>query len=363
MCETLDTRIIHPQLTPNLYKILTEQITFDNYYVPVYQQGATLNSEFMAQVGMLPVTDVGYRADFGYYYGQNDFSAYSLPGQLKNFGYNTYYFINNPGISYNRNILMPNYGFETAKFLEDLQTAGLPASRNDRDIMGFFDTYVDFGQRFFVAVSTMSMHGGDDKKSGPDVDFVKGLFPGLDAAVVSYFVKAMEFDNFIGLLLDRLEAEGVSDNTLIVFYPDHYNYEERKLYEYLDIDIFDKSVVHRQTLMMYAGGAGKALIEDYMRDKAFVGSTIDIAPTVLNLLTGGGDYTYFTGSDIFDRKSIVFFPDLTVTDGYNWLTVDGKYTGADGGREKLEADFLNLLKIYDYQRALFSLNYFNASFV
>lgn len=363
LCESLDTRIIHPQLTPNLYHIMQNEITFENYYVPMYHQGATLNSEYMATVGMLAATDIGYRADFGYFYSGNTFSAYSLAGQLGGLGYDTYYFHNNVGITYERDRLIPNYGFKTVKFIEDLIDINPQASSRDSHLMDFMDYYVDCGQKFYMHMSAMSMHGGNADRYAENMPYVKSLFPNLKKGVAEYFAKAMEFDAFVGRLLQKLNDEGIADKTMVVFFPDHLNYFERKVYKYLNVDMFDKSAVHKQTLMVYVGDkdGNKTKLEGLTDGKDYMGSTIDLTPTILNLLTPGAssfDYTYFAGGDIFDGKGVVLFPDMTVSDGKNWLTIDKKYKGDPAGRAALDAAMLDTVRIYNYQKDIFAMDYF-----
>jgi len=89
--ETLETRFIDPVLTPNLFKMMDEGMSFDNFYTPVFQQGATCNSEFMSLSGLGAITTNDWSNNICDSYGNNTYT-YSLPSQLKEQGYDTYYF-------------------------------------------------------------------------------------------------------------------------------------------------------------------------------------------------------------------------------------------------------------------------------
>jgi len=89
--ETLETRFINPVLTPNLFLMKSEGLSFDNFYTTVFQQGATCNSEFMSITGMSAITSNDWSSNICDSYSENTFS-YALPEQLNSIGYNTYYF-------------------------------------------------------------------------------------------------------------------------------------------------------------------------------------------------------------------------------------------------------------------------------
>ena len=89
--ETLETRFIDPVLTPNLYMMLNDGYTFDNYYTPVFQQGATCNTEFMSLTSISAVRSNHTINNVCDSYVDNTYT-YALPNQLESIGYNTYYF-------------------------------------------------------------------------------------------------------------------------------------------------------------------------------------------------------------------------------------------------------------------------------
>jgi phosphoglycerol transferase MdoB-like AlkP superfamily enzyme len=155
--------------------------------------------------------------------------TYSLPNQLEDIGYDTYYFHSGYEWFYNRKTFVPNYGFNTVKFQEDLISNGYPDfyDRFDTEMIYFLDEYVDYTEPFHLNLLTYSMHGAYDQvEFNKYSDRVEAAHPGneFDSEIVNYMEKLVEFDELLGLIMDRLEENGQLDNTLFVVYPDHYPY-------------------------------------------------------------------------------------------------------------------------------------------
>lgn len=365
-------------VSPNLYKMRNEAYVFDNYYVPTFFEGATINSEFMAFNAQYALSATkNYTANFGDTFFSNYFGDYSLPGQLKNNGYSTYYIHNDSETFYNRGTLTYNEGFDNRYFDEDLQAAGTKAERiYDTRLIEFFDLFEDrlvADDNFYLNIDTYSMHAGSENKYLNHMPQVERAFErvgvnikSVDKAILSYYTKIVEFDNFLGMLLEKLDSLGLSDNTAVMLFPDHYYYALTPsiMQTYLGVDPLSYEV-HHNKLMLLSPKLGAA------KDDTLA-STIDITPTLLNMLvgTGGASYRYFMGEDIFDSgEKFVAFSDLTVFDGTTYLTatgaltVEGKsYNPATGSLNIDTSGLVNfqvdVIKEYEVSKSMLTLDFF-----
>lgn len=355
--ETLETRFIDPILTPNLYLMQSEGLAFDNFYTPVFQQGATCNSEFMSITGMSAITTNDWSNNICDAYSENTFT-YALPVQLKANGYNTYYFHSGHEWFYNRETIIPQYGFDTVAFQEDLFEEGYSdfTEKYDTDMLDFFDEYVDYSSPVYINLLTYSMHGAyDQEEYFKYSDRVEAAHPdnGYDEEIVNYMEKLVEFDNMIGLIMDDLEANGELDNTLFVIYPDHFPYmmNTNTYLEYIGVEKGSHEI-YRQELIIYATDMDGDVISN-------PGSTIDIAPTILNMLDSSLNFKYFLGTDLFsDTENFILFSDLTITDGGAYLYLNEELLGHEVHYAILENALEAEITALEIQKKLLRIDYF-----
>ncbi len=355
--ETLETRFITPVLTPNLYLMQSEGMTFDNYFTPVFQQGATCNSEFMSITGMRAITSNDWSNNICDSYSENTFT-YAIPHQLEGIGYDTYYFHSGHEWFYNREIIIPQYGFKTVAFQEDLISEGYNEfnEKYDTEILYFFDEYVDYTNPVYINLLTYSMHGAyNQEEFFKYSDRVDAAYPlgGLDSEIVNYMEKLVEFDNMLGLIMDELEDNGELDNTLFAIFPDHYPYM-MNTNTYLDfIGVEDDSHEYmRQELIIYATDMDGEIISK-------AGSTIDIAPTLLNMVDSSLEFKYFLGTDLLSvEDNFVLFSDLTISDGGAYLYLNENLLGHEVHYAILEAALEVEITALEIQKKILIIDYF-----
>ncbi len=354
--ETLETRFIDPVLTPNLYNMMTNGYSFDNYFTPVYQQGATCNSEYMSLTGLGSITTNDWSNNICDAYSGN-YIPYSLPNQLKEIGYNTYYFHSGYEWFYNRKEMVPSYGFETVKFQEDL----IPKypdfyDRFDTEMLKFFDEYVNYDEPFYIDLLTYSGHGAYNQTEFDKYsDIVEAAHPGveLDPEIHNYMEKLVETDMMLGMIVDRLEENNQMDNTLFVIFPDHYPYmmNSETYSEYIDVGE-EEHEFKRQTMFMYATNMESTVFHT-------PGSTIDITPTILNMINSNLEFDYFMGTDLFsDTPNFILFSDLTITDGENYLYLNERHTGNEIDIPYLEAALEQEITAFEIQKKLLNIDFF-----
>lgn len=355
--ETLETRFINPVLTPNLFLMKSEGLSFDKFYTTVFQQGATCNSEFMSITGMSAITSNDWSSNICDSYSKNTFS-YALPEQLNSIGYNTYYFHSGHEWFYNRETIIPQYGFDTVAFQEDLFEAGYDdfSEKFDTNILDFFTEYVDYSNPVYINLLTYSMHGAyDQEEFFKYADRVEAAFPSneFDSEIVNYMEKLVEFDNMLGLIMEELEANGELDNTLFAIFPDHFPYmmNTNTYLEFIDVEEGSHEMM-RQELIIYATDMDGDIISK-------PGSTIDIAPTLLNMLDSSLEFKYFLGTDLFsDTDNFVLFSDLTITDGGAYLYLNEELLGHEVHYAILENALEAEITALELQKKLLIIDYF-----
>lgn len=356
--ETLETRFIDETLTPHLYQMTEEGMTFDQYYSTVFQQGATCNSEYMGMSGLVAISSNDWSSNICDSYSTNDIS-YALPNQLKGIGYNTFYFHSGYEWFYNRKEMVPNYGFETVKFQEDI----IPivgeenfTDRMDTDMMYFIEEYLTYDNPFMMTLLTYSMHGAYNQEEFEiHADQLEDAYPNndFDPQIRNYMLKLIEFDTMLGQLMDHLDQEGELDNTLFVIYPDHYPYmmEQEVYYSHIGIDD-DIHEVMNQTLILYATDMTGEVIHT-------PGSQIDITPTILNMIASDLSFDYFMGTDLLGTtENYVIFADMTITDGVNFLYLDETYIGDPSKFSILEQELADRITMLEIQKDLLNSNFF-----
>jgi phosphoglycerol transferase MdoB-like AlkP superfamily enzyme len=355
--ETFETRFIDETLTPHLYEMTENGLTFDNYFTTVFQQGATCNSEFMGTSGLLAITTNDWSSNICDSYSGNTFS-YTLPAQLRDNGYNTFYFHSGYEWFYNRQTFVPNMGYDTVKFQEDLISLGYTDfnDRFDTNMLYFMDEYMTYDEPFMMTLLSYSGHGAyNQDEFEVHADQLEAAYPNLDVdpEIRNYMLKQIEFDTMIGLVMDRLEEEGELDNTLFVVYPDHYPYmmDYETYTDYIDVkDDFHE--VMRQRLIIYATDMIGQVIHT-------PGSTVDVAPTILNMVMSSGNYDYFMGVDMLSvAENYIIFADLTITDGTNVLYLDERYYGDSTKMSILEIELANKITQLEIQKNILNSDYF-----
>ncbi len=322
--ESLDTKAFNEYSMPNLYGMYEDSIIVDDFYVPEYQQGATCNSEFMVNTSVYPIS-LNNTTNIMCKLVYTDSFSYSLPRQMIELGYNTHYFHNGTADFYNRDQVITNtYGFENARFAKESQ---LDRDVTDIELMEFFNE-IDYTSKFFTQVLTYSMHVGGYTYTEEEKNYLIENIGEIDSKFyIDYLSKQMKTDELIGKILDKLKEQNVLDKTLLIVSSDHYPYGfPGDNIDYMDTIGYKYNHVndiHKQSLIIYDGGMTKA-------KHKIPSSTIDIAPTILNMVSSLDDtvvYNYYFGKDIFDYQSIPMFSNYDIYYKDDYYGFDYRYNG------------------------------------
>lgn len=294
------------KVTPTLYKMAHNGIVLDNYYNSFLN--TTTNGEFAFATSLWPDvsrwamsgTDVGsFPQSAGKFmpYGVGDFF---MADGVQTYGFHNYY-----GTYYRRYISWPNIGFENCKFMGQMKfTSNWPSS--DLEMMEqSVDDYIS-NDRFFAYYMTFSGHGPYSSYnyiSRKNIEEVKERL-GEDAEkynseALNYLSSNLELEKAMVYLEQRLEEEGVLDNTVIVMTGDHYPYylSETGRTSLCQQEITELDQYHSTCIIYNAG------LEEPIHNDNYC-CNVDIVPTMLNLFNLPFDSRLLMGTDVFDESSM-----------------------------------------------------------
>ena len=319
MMESVDDWLVTPEYMPNLYRLEQEGVYFRNYYAPIFLAAATFNSEFTANTGMIAPE---YQVRNSYY--SEHALPYSLPNRFRDAGYCARSFhAANPNI-YNRGQIHLNFGYESYNDYGDL---GMDDYMLDSQLLrGYYQIVSD--EPFFSFIITYSGHGPytteQQNISEPHLDRARAV---IDYSTVPYtteaqkeeytraVAQAMETDAFIGGLRERLEADGHAEDTVLVLFTDHYckYFSDTELIEAIK-GTGDHNLLSNVPFVIWTEGITPQVSEKYV-------STMDIAPTIVDLFSLDADLRYYIGNDMFGPDGgVVYFRNYAWYDGKTYDT-------------------------------------------
>ena len=319
MMESVDDWLVTPEYMPNLYRLEQEGVYFRNYYAPIFLAAATFNSEFTANTGMIAPE---YQVRNSYY--SEHALPYSLPNLFCDAGYRARsYHAANPNI-YNRGQIHLNFGYESYNDYGDL---GMDDYMLDSQLLRGYDQIVS-DEPFFSFIITYSGHGPytteQQNISEPHLDRARTV---IDYSTVPYtteaqkeeytraVAQAMETDAFIGGLRERLEADGHAEDTVLMLFTDHYckYFSDVELISAIKGET-DRNMLSNVPFVIWTEGITPQVSEKYV-------STMDIAPTIVDLFSLDADLRYYIGNDMFGPDGgVVYFRNYAWYDGKTYDT-------------------------------------------
>lgn len=326
------------EVTPFLNQFVNESYYFENFYHQT-GQGKTSDAEFLVDTGLYPLD----RGAVYFTHGTNEYTA--TPEILRQKGYYTSVFHANNATFWNRNMMYPSLGYD--RYFNELDykiTEDTSLNWGLKDIE-YFDQSVDMlkeiDQPFYSRFLTLTNHFPftyDDS-----TQYIEPYNSG-DDVFDRYVVTARYLDESIKQFVEQLKAEGLYDNTVLVFYGDHYGISENHnsaTAQFLgkeEITEFDHINLQRTPLFIHVPGQteGKTI--------SAPAGQIDIKPTILHLLGVDTTNDINFGHDLFspERTPFVVLRDGSfVTEQYIYTrgTFYDRLTGevADVPKEEAQA--------------------------
>ena len=301
---------ISEELTPTLYKLSKEGYQFTNFYTPLWEL-STSDGEYAISTGQIPKSGI-----WSMEASANNAMPFSLGNQLKNIGYTTMAFHNHDFDYYRRDLSHPNLGYTyEAKGLGLEITDTWPES--DLEMMDqTVSKYVN-NEPFHAYYVTVSGHMNysfrENAMSKKNEELVADL--DLSEEAKAYLACQIELDRGVESLLNQLEEAGVLDRTLIMITPDHYPYglNNEHISELAGEVIDEDFGIYKTTLMLYTPNMTPVVINKPC-------SSLDILPTLSNLMGIDYDSRLFVGRDIFSDSD-----PLVMLYSRNFITDKGRY--------------------------------------
>ncbi len=299
--EAIDTWMLDGYM-PHLKAVKEQSISFSNHYTPAYITAGTFNTEFMVNCGLLPAASGTSPAVY-----TRNACPNSLAHLFRDKGYHANSFHGSSPEVYNRGPIHLNWGYEAYHSGTDM---GMENYMMDSQLMGAADMMLPESP-FFTFIITYSGHGAYSDTNPiylAHEEEAKAAATRTDGNYVYAVGHAMETDLFIEDLMETLESTGHLDDTVVIFYPDHYNYymlDDTLQMEIKGVDTYN--MLQHTDWFIYCKGMEPRQIDKYT-------SSIDVLPTIANLFGLDAQYELLTGDDAFSQDGgYVFFTDNTWT--------------------------------------------------
>lgn len=307
--ESLDYKGITAENCPNLTKFMEEGINFKNFYSSRFGNTFTFGTETAINTGLFAPSGAVLSTD----YVENSF-PYSLASMFKADGYSANEFHFNTADYYNRGVMSKVFGFdnyiEFEKYAENkdqlfevddtvVTDNGLynELTKNDKflDYIVTYSAHLPYSIYDTVYLEAIKRH--------PELK-TDDLYDKLSI----YRAKASLTDDMAGELVERLEQDGLMENTVILFITDHF------CADLADNDV-SEALISNTPCFIYAKGIEPQTVEK-------VCNTSDILPTLINLF-GMENCGEYIGSDIFDDS----YDGYACFQNLSWITNDFYYSG------------------------------------
>lgn len=311
--ESFSRFVPDPELTPTLYKMMTEGFYLKNFYNPIWSV-STFDGEYVVLTSLYPKDGV-----WSLYHMASREQAFSYPTLLPD--YASYAFHNHTFDYYSRDVSHPAMGYDYYALGRGLDvTPSWPES--DLEMMELsVDKWID-QEPFNVYYLTVSGHAAYTRIGNAMVTKnwhrVEDLPMSEEAK--GYIACNLELEDAMTYLLERLRDAGIADRTLIVLSADHYPYglSDASLNEFAGENLDHQFELYRSTGIIYADGMEPVEVNKYV-------ANIDLMPTIYNLMGVPYDSRLLMGRDMLsDSPGLVLFNDLS------WISEYGRYTSSTG---------------------------------
>lgn len=306
--ENIDQWMLTKTNMPTMYKLQQEGINFVNHYATTFATGKTFNTEFIVNTGLIPQVKGSAPS---YIYSRNTYPN-SLPMNFRKEGYEVNSFHPSLGKIYNREQVHKTFGYST---YYDYMAMNMSDFTMDSQMINGFDLMSQY-DKFMNFIITYSGHGPFDENQATcstHINKVKQNETSEDMVYLCGLAQAKETDRFIQLLVERLSEEAMLNDTVLLFYSDHYAYatidEETEL---LLRGSNDPNLLSNIPFFIWSSDITPLQVDT-------MSSTMDILPTITNLFDFPVDYQYYLGNDIFSiEDNYVFFQDGSIFDGLTY---------------------------------------------
>lgn len=326
--ESFSPYFIDKNLTPTLYKMANEGFVFKNFYNPVWGV-STSDGEYVACTGLIPKSGIWSFARSG-----KDYLPFVMGNQFRKLGYPTRAYHDHTYTYYKRNISHPNMGYDykgvgnglvIKKTWPESDVEMIEATAKDYIGPKPFHTY-------YMSVSGhMNYSFTGNSMSYKNRKLVAKL--PYSQPSKAYIAANLEFEAAMKLLMQKLEAAGIADKTVIAISGDHYPYglPRNCIDELAGHKVEDNFELYKSTMIIYKKGMTPVVVDRPC-------SALDRIPTLSNLFGLEYDSRLMMGQDIMsDSSPLVIFSNRSwITDKARFNSITNTFTYTNGNKKDPE---------------------------
>ena len=329
--EAFSPYAIDPELTPTLYKMSTQGFVFNNFYNPIWGV-STSDGEYVACTGLLPKPGI-----WSFYRSGRNSMPFVMGNQFKKLGYTTKAYHDHSYTYYKREISHPNMGYDYKAVGNGLKINKTWPESDLEMIEVTAGEYIG-EQPFHTYYMTVSGHMMYNFDGNYMAKKNKALVEKLTYSDESraYTACNLELEFAMKALIDKLEAAGIADKTVIAISPDHYPYglSRDAIDELAGHKVEENFELYKSAFILWKKGMEPVVIEKTC-------SSLDINPTLSNLFGLEYDSRLLMGSDIMSNAS-----PLVIFSNNSWITDMAKYnsltnTAINTAGKDIDADYVN----------------------
>lgn len=313
LAESFDTLAIDPDITPVLYQLFERGWSFENFYAPHYYRN-TADTEFMVHTGFYPSRQVALSMD---HFKDNTFRQ-TLPRLLQD-THRTYAYHNYTDYFYPRSVFLEEtIGFDVYKDALDLalldEEVGVGGPHEWPSDVDLFQSSVDDyieDDRFYTYYLTVSGHMNYNENHpmvAKNLATVQNVLESRGRTIENeelraYYAAQLELEYMVSEVLNTLNETGRIQDTVLVLASDHYPYGlDEASFEAASRPLDEAGLdIHNVPFVMYHPSLKAHTFDD-------VFSSVDVLPTLANLLGLKVDSTQMFGTDVFaDASNTVRF--------------------------------------------------------
>lgn len=274
----INLKVNGQEVTPHLNSLLKDSYYFNSIYQQV-GPGNTSDAEFILNTSLFPVPYSPTSITYG------EKAIPSFPKVLSQNRYQTMTFHTDKVTFWNRDELYPALGYQ--QFYDDTyfgeeDIVGL-ASSDDVLFTKGLDVLKQANEPFYASMITLSGH---HPYKIPEEKQTFNLPEEYEGTLIGNYIQAQHYtDAAIGRFIDKLKQEGLWDNSLLVFYGDHFGLQESAMGKD-DIQLVSNLVGHPYTNIDRFNIPFIVTIPNQVQNQVIshVGGQLDFMPTIANLL-------------------------------------------------------------------------------
>lgn len=290
----INEKVNGEEITPNLNRLLKNSIYFDNYH-EIVNEGTSSDAEFSSNTSLYPIR----KGAVAFVYPKIQYNT--LPNVLNNNGYLTS--IYHPDKTYFWNWAEINSSIGFKKLYDETNykcTDYIGIGISDACYLNKVADFVKAQQQpFYSFVPTLTSHMPFEM---PEEYNELKLDNSMKDTVLAHYLQAIHYsDKQLGMMIDKLDKNGLLDNTVVTIHGDHmgvHKYYNDEVSKMNNINTKWKDKDYRVPLIIYQKNYS------FPETIHIPGNQTDFAPTLCYLLGIEGNYykEHFMGKNLVNTN-------------------------------------------------------------